>query len=147
MDYRKPLSIERRDPSLDLQPTELSQDLAALIHLITKLSTTDRVGDLALVTETRALCRGQVQLTELTQLPRFLKVLDEAIKTPQDQFDTLLPTGPSQGVKWGLTYGRAGIPHRVVSELLSWREGEMYAWQPDGDRLIEQLSAILDLKL
>jgi fructose-1,6-bisphosphatase/inositol monophosphatase family enzyme len=142
--------LERGDMSLDLQPSELSQSrqvLTALIHLITKCSTTNRVGDLVLVTEARALCRGQAQLTELTQLPRFLKVLDEAVKTSQDQLEALLPTDPSQGVKWGLSHGRAGIPHRVVSELLSWREGEMDTWQPDGDRLIEQLSALLDLKL
>ena len=27
----------------------------------------------------------------------------------------------------------------ALSELLSCREGEMEAWQPDGDRLVEQL--------
>ena len=43
------------------------------------------------------------------------------------------------GLLWGLSTGRRQLPSRIVSSFLGWRQGKMNHWQPDGDRLMEQL--------
>ena len=143
----------KSDPSrssADIQVTA-GGDGALINTLVNALSPTERTGDSRLIVEARALCQGSAHRDELPRLQRFLSTLDEAISeslVETEQHSSVMPpTSSDLGLRWGLSLGRHELPTRVLSDLLSWREGLMEAWQPDGDRLIEQLGALLERSL
>ena len=133
--------IEDSGRSLDAQRTQ--EEL--IITLIREISPNERFGDLRLVTEARALCKGHAKLKDLPQLQCFLSTHSEVSQNTHVEPQSAYPANPQEGLRWGLSLGRRDIPSRIISDLLSWRVEQMDTWQPDADRLSEQLSTLLGL--
>lgn len=102
-------------------------------------------GDRELIKVCRSSIQNELAIGEDELLQQWLELaLDteahnlELAEVDENQF----PTTAIKGARWGYQRGRRGIPTKWITALLSWREGEMDGWQPDGDRLVEQLLAL-----
>ena len=97
-------------------------------------------GDQKLILEVREVLSIGQSLEQDSVLIQFL----EALKVEYSNKAKLLGDWsqvltPAAGALWGAIHGRKAIHSRVISSFLGWRIGEMSHWQPDGDRLVEQL--------
>ena len=98
-----------------------------------------RRGDEELVIEAREYCRQQRTIDEAPRLALFIQTVRDQLTDPKLDSHECEVRDAVSGLAWGLKRGRSQLSTRAISELLSCREGEPESWQPDGDRLVEQL--------
>lgn len=99
-------------------------------------------GDGTLVKEARQFISGEAQLDQCLRLLCFIKAIEESESADLPSPSINMIQNASSGAQVGVNFGRRGLPVSLVSALLGWRTFEldhMDQWQPDGDRLIEQL--------
>ncbi len=98
-------------------------------------------GDQSLILEARSLIEDMKKFDHCDSMVRFI----EALESMDGRIESIEPVTPIKGVQWGAGLGRRSLPHKIVSAFLGWRGGTssslepMKTWQPDGDRLIEEL--------
>ena len=103
-------------------------------------------GDLTLIRETRRYVEDTSCEQELIHLPVFITTLQGLITSelPLNEQISII-SDPKSGVRAGYLLGREALPSTLLSALLGWRTKDietMRDWQPDGDRLVEQVIAL-----
>jgi fructose-1,6-bisphosphatase/inositol monophosphatase family enzyme len=99
-----------------------------------------RGGDYTLVIEARSLCLGERSYEDLPRLQSFVQSLKRDTGSVADSKE---PLTQEDGAVWGAQIGRTGLSPHIISSFLGWRGGEISHWQPDGDRLAEQLFSVI----
>ena len=97
-------------------------------------------GDSDLVIEARSLCLGERSYEDLTRLQSFVQSIKKHTETVVDSKE---PYTQEEGAVWGAQLGRTRLDPKIISSFLGWRAGEVSHWQPDGDRLAEQLFSVI----